>query len=169
MIKATSLALALFVGSLFAIGCSAPVSDSGDSESAASESDLTSSDLVGDYEPYAKDDDDQFSSVKVIRVGSKLRLEVDRYGAIDTLEPFRSSSGAYIFSSDLLKTDCDDPGCSYLESYTGVIYFKKVDGKKIPTVKFNTLVMYAHPESEGDPDGYVEGTLRWKKIETKKP
>ncbi len=169
MLKIAPVVLALALGSLLTIGCAAPVSDAGESEAAVSESDLTSSDLLGEYEPYSKDDDDHFSSVKVKRVGSKLQLEVDRYGDVITLEPFRSSSGAYMFSSDLLNDDCDDPGCSYLESFSGVIYFKTVAGKKVPTVKFNTLQMYAHPEYEGDTDGYIEQTLRWKKIETKNP
>lgn len=170
--KASSFALALTLSTLFSvglIGCAAPTGSPSDPEDtiAESESDLTSSDLIGEYEPYSKaDDNGEFASVKVKRVGGKLKVEVDAYGVI-TLDTTRTSSGAYLFQSEIIKDDCDDPGCSFLESFYGLVYFKNVDGKKIPTVKLNTVVNHLHPESdEGEEiDAYYEeDTLRWKKI-----
>lgn len=131
--------------------------DEGASPSA--EDEVRSTDLAGEYAPVTEDDDGYFESISVKRSGTKLSITIDG----DVYDLQRTRSGAYVFTSGDLDGECDDPGCSYLTKVHGVVYLKKVGTRKVPHAKITMRRTYPYPEYEGDLDGDITETIRWKK------
>lgn len=117
-----------------------------------------SSDLAGTYKPASDSDGFYVQSVKVVREGSALILDLDG----DRHPLARVPSGAYVFSSEQ-DGECDDPGCSYTSKISGVVYLAKVNGKKTPAVKLSFTREHPYPEYEGDVDTATIETERWSK------
>ena len=161
------LSVAAFALSLSLVtGCATPT-DEGTSpppgagaETPSTEDEVRSTDLAGTYKANTDDDGWDFgSSVKVTRAGTKLTIDLDgtKYDLAKT------RSGAYVFTSDEINGECDDPGCSFLSKVSGVVYLKKVGTKKVPSLKLTVKKQHPYPEYEGDIEGETSETLRFTK------
>lgn len=146
------------------VGCAAPTDEGSTPPNGAAaptaEDEVRSTDLAGSYKANTDDDGWQFgTTVKVTRAGTKLTIDLDgtKYDLAKT------RSGAYVFTSDELNGECDDPGCNYLSKVSGVVYLKKVGTKKIASIKLTTKRMHPYPEYEGDIEGETTETLRFTK------
>jgi hypothetical protein len=157
---------ALAVSFSLLVGCAAPTDEGSTpppgaaSETPTAEDEVRSTDLAGTYKANTDDDGWQFgSTVKVTRAGTKLTIDLDgtKYDLAKT------RSGAYVFTSDEINGECDDPGCNYLSKVSGVVYLKKVGTKKVPSIKLTTKRMHPYPEYEGDIEGETTETLRFTK------
>jgi len=69
----------------------------------------------------------------------------------------RKSKNVYVFDENFLE-DCDEPGCGNLESAEGVVYYRKVNKKWIPTIRVSINVDFPFPEYPGDTEGPVTST-----------
>lgn len=144
-------------------GSDAPSSTAPAPDAVMDENDLRSPSFSGGYAANTSDDDQYLSDVKVEQRGSKLVLRLDAYGQKHDLDLTKTRSGAYVFTTGDIDGECDDPGCSYVTKYSGVVYLKKVGTKKVPSVKLTVRTLHPYPEYEGDVEGEQTTTLRWSK------
>jgi hypothetical protein len=150
------------VGSLLlstAVGCG---TDEPRGDDTTEVGDLTGDSFPGTYEPATSGDDDFFGTVKVVKQGTRLSIELD--GESHPLS--RTPTGAFVFTHDegLVVNPCDDPGCGDIIKISGVVFLKNAaGGPSQPQVKLTVTQEFSHPESEGDPEGEVKRTVRWVK------
>ena len=147
---------ALAVSFSLITGCATPTDEGASpppsgAEAPSTEDEVRSTDLAGTYK--ANTDDDVWD------FGSKLAIDLDgtKYDLAKT------RSGAYVFTSDEINGECDDPGCSFLSKVSGVVYLKKVGTKKVPSLKLTVKKQHPYPEYEGDIEGETSETLRFTK------
>jgi hypothetical protein len=142
-----------------AVGCGA---DDPPSAEASDVDDLTASGFAGTYEAATSQDDDFFGSVKVVKQGARLSVELD--GESHPLS--RTPSGAFVFSHEegVLVNPCDNPGCGDMVKVSGVLFLKTLeDNTKQAQIKLTVTEEFSHPESEEDREGLFTTTVRWVK------
>lgn len=71
--------------------------------------------------------------------------------------PLTQKNDVLTFSGDF-QEECDNPGCGNVEKIFGIVYFKKLAGAWVGTIKVNTVVDFPYPESEEDPEGPTTST-----------